>query len=71
MKVHLEQPGGAEVILAVLGPGEVVGEMSLADSSAMGVAHPVDALCTPTRKGSSLSHATLPRTRVNKGLPSA
>ena len=31
-KVHLYQPEGAEVILAVLGPGEVVGEMSLADS---------------------------------------
>jgi CRP/FNR family transcriptional regulator, cyclic AMP receptor protein len=32
VKVHLLTPGGAEVILAVLGPGEVVGEMSLADS---------------------------------------
>ena len=31
-KVHLIRPDGAEVILAVLGPGEVVGEMSLADS---------------------------------------
>jgi len=30
--VHLFAPDGAEVILAVLGPGEVVGEMSLADS---------------------------------------
>jgi CRP/FNR family cyclic AMP-dependent transcriptional regulator len=32
VKVHLFTPDGAEVILAVLGPGEVVGEMSLADS---------------------------------------
>ncbi len=32
VKVHLEQPDGTEVILAVLGPGEVVEEMSLADS---------------------------------------
>ena len=31
-KVHLTRPDGQEVILAVLGPGEVVGEMSLADS---------------------------------------
>lgn len=32
VKVHLLTPGGAEVILAVLGPGAVGGEMSLADS---------------------------------------
>jgi CRP/FNR family transcriptional regulator, cyclic AMP receptor protein len=32
VKVHLLTSDGAEVILAVLGPGEVVGEMSLADS---------------------------------------
>jgi CRP/FNR family transcriptional regulator, cyclic AMP receptor protein len=32
VKVHLYTPEGAEVILAVLGTGEVVGEMSLADS---------------------------------------
>jgi CRP/FNR family transcriptional regulator, cyclic AMP receptor protein len=32
VKVGLLTPGGTEVILAVLGPGEVVGEMSLADS---------------------------------------
>ncbi len=31
-KAHLIRPDGTEVILAVLGPGEVVGEMSLADS---------------------------------------
>jgi CRP/FNR family cyclic AMP-dependent transcriptional regulator len=31
-KVHVIRPDGAEVILAVLGPGEVVGEMSMADS---------------------------------------
>jgi CRP/FNR family transcriptional regulator, cyclic AMP receptor protein len=31
-KVHAIRPDGAEVILAVVGPGEVVGEMSLADS---------------------------------------
>jgi CRP/FNR family transcriptional regulator, cyclic AMP receptor protein len=31
-KVHVEQPEGTEVIPAVLGPGELVGEMSLADS---------------------------------------
>lgn len=32
VKVHVLRPDGAEVILAVLGPGEVVGEMSPADS---------------------------------------
>ena len=32
VKVHLVTPDGAEVILAVLGAGEAVGEMSLADS---------------------------------------
>ena len=32
VKVCVEQPGGTEVVLAVLGVGEVVGEMSLADS---------------------------------------
>ena len=31
-KVHVIRPDGTEVILAVLGPGEVVGEMSIADS---------------------------------------
>ena len=32
VKVHVAQPDGTDVILAVLGPGEIVGEMSLADS---------------------------------------
>ena len=32
VKVHLLAPDGTEVILAVVGPGEVAGEMSLADS---------------------------------------
>ena len=32
VKIHLLTPDGTEVILAVLGPGEIVGEMSLADS---------------------------------------
>ena len=32
VKVHIDQPDGSQVILAVLGAGEVVGEMSLADS---------------------------------------
>lgn len=32
VKVHSDQPDGSQVILAVLGAGEVVGEMSLADS---------------------------------------
>ena len=31
-KVHVIRPDATEVILAVLGPGEVVGEMSIADS---------------------------------------
>jgi len=31
-KVHVIRSDGTEVILAILGPGEVVGEMSLADS---------------------------------------
>jgi CRP/FNR family cyclic AMP-dependent transcriptional regulator len=32
VKVHALRPGGAEVVLAVLGGGEVLGEMSAADS---------------------------------------
>jgi len=32
VKVHVMQSDGTEVILAILGPGEIVGEMSLADS---------------------------------------
>jgi CRP/FNR family cyclic AMP-dependent transcriptional regulator len=32
VKIHLLTPDGTEVLLAVLGSGEVVGEMSLADS---------------------------------------
>lgn len=32
VKVHLDQADGSEVILAILGPGEVVGEMSVVDS---------------------------------------
>jgi CRP/FNR family cyclic AMP-dependent transcriptional regulator len=32
VKVHVEHPDGTGVVLAILGPGEVVGEMSLADS---------------------------------------
>lgn len=32
VKVHIDQPDGSDVILAILGAGEIVGEMSLADS---------------------------------------
>ena len=32
VKVHIESPDGTDVILAILGPGEVVGEMSVVDS---------------------------------------
>ncbi len=32
VKVHVAQPDSTDVILAILGPGELVGEMSLADS---------------------------------------
>lgn len=32
VKIHIGQPDGSDVILAILGPGELVGEMSLADS---------------------------------------
>ena len=32
VKIHLFTPDGTELILAVLGPGEIVGEMSFADS---------------------------------------
>jgi CRP/FNR family transcriptional regulator, cyclic AMP receptor protein len=32
VKVYVTDAGGADIIIAVLGPGEVVGEMSLADS---------------------------------------
>ena len=32
VKIHRRRPGGGEVILAVLGPGEVLGEMSLGES---------------------------------------
>ncbi len=33
VKIHIEQLGGTDVILAILGPGDVVGEMSLIDSA--------------------------------------
>jgi CRP/FNR family transcriptional regulator, cyclic AMP receptor protein len=33
LKIHIEQADGADVILAILGPGDIVGEMSLIDSS--------------------------------------
>lgn len=33
VKIHIEQANGADVILAILGPGDVVGEMSLIDSA--------------------------------------
>lgn len=32
VKVHVEQADGSNVILAILGPGQIVGEMSLTDS---------------------------------------
>ena len=32
VKIHVGQSDGSDVILAILGPGELVGEMSLADS---------------------------------------
>lgn len=32
VKIHVEQAEGADVILSILGPGEVVGEMSVVDS---------------------------------------
>ncbi len=32
VKIHIEQADGSDVILAILGPGEVVGEMSVVDS---------------------------------------
>lgn len=32
VKIHVDQPDGSDVILAVLGAGEIVGEMSVADS---------------------------------------
>jgi CRP/FNR family cyclic AMP-dependent transcriptional regulator len=33
LKVHLEKPNGADVILAILGPGDIAGEMSLIDNT--------------------------------------
>ncbi len=33
VKVHIEQASGNDVVLAILGPGDVVGEMSLVDSA--------------------------------------
>ncbi|HNT25393.1 MAG TPA: Crp/Fnr family transcriptional regulator [Anaerolineales bacterium] len=33
LKVHIEQAGGQDVVLAILGPGDTVGEMSLLDSA--------------------------------------
>jgi CRP/FNR family cyclic AMP-dependent transcriptional regulator len=32
VKIHIDQPDGSDVIVAILGAGEVVGEMSLVDS---------------------------------------
>jgi CRP/FNR family cyclic AMP-dependent transcriptional regulator len=33
VKIHIEQVGGSDVVLAILGPGDTVGEMSLIDSA--------------------------------------
>lgn len=33
VKVHIEQASGNDVVLAILGPGDIVGEMSLVDSA--------------------------------------
>ncbi len=33
LKIHIEQADGADVVLAILGPGDVVGEISLIDSA--------------------------------------
>ncbi len=33
LKIHIEQSDGRDVILAILGPGDIVGEMSLIDSA--------------------------------------
>jgi CRP/FNR family cyclic AMP-dependent transcriptional regulator len=33
VKIHIEQADGRDVILAILGPGDIVGEMSLIDSA--------------------------------------
>jgi CRP/FNR family cyclic AMP-dependent transcriptional regulator len=33
LKIHIEQENGMDVILALLGPGDIVGEMSLIDSA--------------------------------------
>lgn len=33
LKIHIEQQDGTDVILALLGPGDIVGEMSLIDSA--------------------------------------
>ena len=33
VKIHIDQADGRDVILAILGPGDIVGEMSLIDSS--------------------------------------
>jgi CRP/FNR family cyclic AMP-dependent transcriptional regulator len=38
VKVYIEQPNGRNVILAILGPGEIVGEMSLIDHLARSAA---------------------------------
>jgi len=32
LKVHAEQPGGRDVVLSLLGPGQTVGEMSIIDN---------------------------------------
>jgi CRP-like cAMP-binding protein len=67
VKVHVIRPDGAEVILAVLGPGEVVGKMSLADSLArsadvstleewisLGTGHPLNGELTQTSLDASI-----------------
>jgi len=33
LKIHIEQADGADVVLAILGPGDIVGEISLIDSA--------------------------------------
>jgi CRP/FNR family transcriptional regulator, cyclic AMP receptor protein len=76
VKVHAIRPDGTEVILAVLGPGEVVGEMSLADSLArsadvstleelisLGTGHPLNGELTQTSLDASIMLVRFHQTR--------
>jgi hypothetical protein len=50
LKASIVLPAGGERILAILGPGSVVGELSMIDRGPLGLRHEVELLRSPSRQ---------------------